>query len=526
MSNGRFSKLPYWACVVGVVVLVELHLVVRALPFPFTPDSAAYIDDAVRLLADSGLREPPSHGVAAPIPLFPPGFALSIAALGLLGFDLRVAAMLIATASALALPVLLVLAFRRLLDPAALVVLATAVVTTPSFLTQSLLGLSDLFALALGLGSIGLVFQSQRYLSFAIAGALAGFAYAVRNAHAALLIAFLGYFAFALYRNSEPRRTECVRALVFFLGVGAIVLPLLIRNVATFGAINPYAMEPSTVDVVTNARTMLQESVFDLSGLRLLGIYLAWSQPGLALSAILVGLLGWRCSILLARLDVRRQKALVLCVLYASIGSVMVIVARSRFEWGEPINVRHTLQYSPFWFAAGLLLLRAFVPPLTFVGFSVRSVRSVGWGLVCVVLALHLAYLANFDGPARSNAMRSAAASASWEVGKAIVCNTRRRVVSNWPHVFRIGCGVPVAPLGEVAHLQEMIASMLRERPNEELMIAIFPGRAGFGSEGFPVPALQRADLENANVIFVLNESRGVIMLLDPRPQGNATRPY
>ncbi|NMG28288.1 hypothetical protein [Aromatoleum evansii] len=516
MSNGRFSALPYWACVIGLVVLVECHLVVRALPFPYTPDSASYLDDAVRILADSGLGEPPSHGVPAPNPLFPPGFALSIAALGLLGFDLHLAAMLIGTASALAVPVLLVMAFRRVLDPTARVVLAAAVVTTPSFLTQSLLGLSDLFALALGLGSIGLVFQGQRYSSLALAGVLAGCAYAVRNAHAALLLAFLGYFAIALYRNCEPRRTECLRALVFFAGVGAIVLPLLMRNLATFGAINPYVMGPSTIDVITNARTMLQEYVFDLSGVRPLAIYLAWSVPGLAFLAILAGTLGWRCRGLLMRLDARSQRALLLCVLYATIGSAMVVVARSRFEWGEPINVRHTLQYSPFWFAAGLLLLRGCAPLLPSGGFSARR---MAWGLTLVVLALHLVYLVNFDGPARFNALRAAAANTAWEAGQAIVCNTRRKVISNWPHVFRIGCGVPTAPLGEGARLQEMIVSMQRERPHEEWMIAIFPGRTGFGPEGFPLPASQRELLERTGVAFVLNESRGVIMLLDPRPR-------
>lgn len=522
MSNGRFSALLYWACVIGLVALVEWHLVVRALPFPFTPDSASYLDDAVRILADSGLGEPPLHGVPAPNPLFPPGFALSIAALGGLGFDLRVAAMLIATVSALAVPVLLVVAFRHVLDRTALIVLAAAVVTTPSFLTQSLLGLSDLFALALGLGSIGLVLQGKRYLSLALAGVLAGFAYAVRNAHAALLLAFLGHFAFALYRNCEPRRAECLRALVFFAGVGTIVLPLIMRNLATFGAINPYVMEPSAIDFVTNVRTMLQETVFDLSGVRPLAIYLAWSVPGFGLLAILAGILGWRCRSLLLRLDVRRLRALVLCVLYATIGSAMVVVARSRFEWGEPINVRHTLQYSPFWFAAGLLVLRAFVPPLPSGG---SSARFVGWGLVVALLALHLAYLVHVDGPARFNAVRSAAANAAWEAGQSIVCNTRRSVISNWPHVFRIGCGVPAAPLGEGARLEDIIVSIQRERPDEEWMIAVFPGRTGLGPEAFPLPASNRARLERTGVVFVLNTSRGVIMLLDSRLEGDAAGP-
>lgn len=526
MIKSRFSTSLYWACVLGLVVMVAWHLTFRALPFPFTPDSASYIDEAERLLVDSGLRQPPTHGAPVPSPLFPPGFALSLAALGVLGLDLPAAAVLIASASALVLPVLLATAFRRLLDPAARVALAAAAVTTPSFLTQSLLGLSDLFALALGLWAVGLVLQGQRYLSIAIAGVLAGCAYAVRNAHAALLIAFLGYFAFAVYRNIHSRRTEFFRAMIFFMGMGAILLPLIIRNMVTFGAINPYSMGPSTIDVVTNLRTMLQESVFDLSGVRPLAIYIAWSVPGLALFALLAVVVGWCSRGLLVRLNVERQRALILCVLYASIGSVMVIAARSRFEWGEPINVRHTLQYSPFWFAAGLLLLRAFVPPLPSGG---SSARSVGWGLIVIVLALHLGYLVNFDGPARFNAVRSAAASVAWEVGQSQVCGTRRRVLSNWPHVFKIGCGVPALPLEEGAQLQEVLAATQGEHTHQELMVAIFPGRAGFGQEKFPIPELQRERLENIGVVFALNHSRGAIILRDPRrvcdPQGDALLP-
>jgi hypothetical protein len=268
-------------------LLMAVHLHYRSPNFPYSPDSASYIEQARNLIHSGSLLNTP-YGLSpsnldqVENRMFPIGFAIILAAISTLGFDAKDVAIGIGHLSAMLLPWLLYVCFRNALGSRNALVLAGLSLTSPGVLLNSPLGLTDVFALALAVGAIGLTLNAKSTLGFIFGGILAGMAYAVRNVHLALLLTIALYFSYLWFTdNLTNRRTLYKNAASQFLGIGIIVLPILIRNISLFGTPNPYKMAPSSIGFIENLRTYIQALIKDVTACSECANYIAWSVTGL-----------------------------------------------------------------------------------------------------------------------------------------------------------------------------------------------------------------------------------------------------
>ncbi len=354
--------------------------------------------------------------------------------------------MALAWISAVLFPVLLFISFRKLIGSTNAVILVGLSAFSPGMLLQAPIGAPDVFSLILAVSAIGLVLNSRSTTWFLASGAIAAFAYAVRNVHIALLASIAIFFIYSWVGNFSKRGETSKRTLAFVAGASIILLPLLLRNLLLFGALNPYAMEPSTLGVVQNVRTYMQELMYDVSALRDIGILGAWSISGLAIVAVtmLFGsgilILSW------GQLAESRKQTIFLCITYSIIGALVVITARSRYEWGEPINIRHTLQYTPF-------ILAAFLATIPSPNSGLSFVRKVLLAVVLLLGALHIGYALRLDKQEQLVQTRSEGAINAYRYGESHLCvsEANSMLISNWSYVFRIQCDAPVLDLESVA---------------------------------------------------------------------------
>ena len=498
--------------VIGIglaVLLLSIHMAVRALAFPFTPDSAAYIDEARRVLAAIGMSGASMGDLPGPNTLFPPGFGIAIAALGFVGMDLAEAAFVLASVCALALPWMIVWAFRRVVPPLALAVVVLAYVTTPGVLTYSLVGLSEMMALCLGLATIGSVINGNTNRAYFYAGLFAGMGYLVRNANAALMVAFAAYCVAEMLLRSVPRRILAERVLVFAVGGAVIVLPLFCRNWILFGSINPYAMAPSTIDLLTNVRTMVQEFAFDVTGVRAVGVTVAWNAALLLAFAGVQGMVLVQAARVVKVLDEAPRRALLLTGFYCLLGVAMVVAARTRFEWGEPINIRHTLQYSLYWFVLHAIIYLSSRKS----GGGILHAWKLGHAMVLLTFIGHAYYMYRFDGPAEDLARRSRAAALAFEAGEQMICDAggSQAIRSNWPHVFGIRCGAKVGMISDWTEVRRWCGEN-DARSVSAARVAIFPERAGFLASDFPLAGERVVELVSRGCNVAGNAETAIVL--------------
>jgi hypothetical protein len=138
-------------------------------------------------------------------------------------------------------------------------------------------------------------------------------------------------------------------------------------------------MGPSHLGLVENSGAATGAYVYD-SFPSSAGRWLA-SNHAIAstlLFAILVSLL-----LLWASVRYRRHEPLsrfmLLAVLYAALGTIMVVTARTRYDWGEPVGLRHVAQYDSLLISAALLWLAL---------LRRGPGRALGAAIVCVVLGI------------------------------------------------------------------------------------------------------------------------------------------
>ena len=438
----RTTYLPFFG-VIFISILMAAHLIFRSPDFPFSVDSASYIEQARNLIQEgsalinpyglNGIDKMPDH-------LFPIGFPILLAFISLFGLDPREAALTVGWLSAILLPLLLYISFRRQIGSSSAAILAGLSTLSPGVLNNAPMGLTDVFALAIAITAIGLVLNARSTTLFFVSGAIAGFSYAVRNANIALLLALAVYFLYLWLSNPAQQAITTRRLLAFLAGVSLVILPLFLRNIMIFGSPNPYIMEPSTIGIITNVRMYIVELIYDLTALWSLGDYIGWSIPGLIL--LLVSSIGASLLIMIiwGHLTENRRKTIFLCTTYSIIGTCVVIAARSRYEWGEPINIRHTLQYTPFFLAAIL----AAIPEASSDVFLSR-IRKGG---VIFVLALGLFHLLYSIKPKEyeRRTHHDYYAMNAYQNGEGYLCASEENMVfvSNWAFVFRILCSTGV----------------------------------------------------------------------------------
>jgi hypothetical protein len=202
--------------------------------------------------------------------------------------------------------------------------------------------------LSLGLISRGLPTTNESYQetdgSFAWlacwwwSGLIAGMAYGVRNAALSLVVAISVFIAVETYRHWRmPARVRWLRAgCGYALGLMIPVLVLWSYNLIQFHAIQPYTMPVSERSGWLNLLDLGASLSVDL------GVPAAL-VPGVW--ALLVPVLWWWLSIQ-GWWRVRREPVgavVALGLIYVAVTEAVLWLSRTRFEWGGPIEVRHTL---------------------------------------------------------------------------------------------------------------------------------------------------------------------------------------
>lgn len=526
------ANIPLW--IVGVLcALMAAHLFLRTPAFPFTPDSASYFEQARSLLHNGVALETPygldTSGPQASI-LFPIGYPVVLALASLPGFDTAASALALSRLSSLLLPLLLFVSFRRVLGDFRATLLAGLTVLSPGVLLFSLLGTPDLLALLLAVATVALVLNARTRAWLMFGGIIAGSAYAIRNAQLALLLSIALYYTYRWFTLATQRRATLRDASAFLLGASLILVPVLLRNLALFGTLNPYHMAPSTLSVLHNVRTFIQETAYDLSGWRALGIFFGWSATGAAVFLGAAASATWFLRRVWKQLPSLQSHTIVLCTLYAVIGACVVIAARSRYEWGEMINTRHTLQYTPFLWAALLAALPEHAPRLH-PGFKVISIT-----LLLAVSLLHLAYAMTPHDLLLRN-QKSAAAIAAHDAGKVHFCvPTDALLASNWGYVFLVLCGTAVRNIEMEAFSCQSAASdgpeateacpliaeaalhIARQFPGHPLQLGFFPGR-GIAPGQLPLAPIEQRQLERAGWKITQNDAQACVLTHTPVTQ-------
>ncbi|OAI03054.1 hypothetical protein [Methylomonas methanica] len=518
----------------AISLMVMVHLHYRSPSFPFSPDSASYIEQARNFL-DSGSLLITPYGLApgdqdqVENRLFPIGFAVVLAAVSSFGIDVKDAAIGLAHFSAITLPWLLFFSFRHSIGPILALLLAGLAALSPGVLKHSLMGLTDVFGLWLAVAVIGLTLNSRSISGFIFAGLLAGVAYAIRNAHLALLVTIVLYFCYGwLSSAAGERRAVLLHAAAAMFGMAVVVAPLLLRNIVIFGSPNPYLMGPSTIGFVENLRTYIEALLKDGTACSECARYVAWSLPGLLgfgvlLIAAAYAIYKYRWS----NVSTIGKKAFAISTIYLAMGSCLVVAARTRYQWGELINLRHTLQYSPF-LLAGLFVLMA--------NHGRARVRG-GWMIakllisVCLVL-FHVNY-AVFSESFRNSDNDFPKLEQAFATGKTYLCDKQADtyLVSNWAHVFRIECGGRVRQTEAItgsAEVSEMRAFMSagdgyvslldaindiqQQAASRSIRVGFFPGRFGVEPENLPLSAMDEQHIVGKGWHVLRNDQQGLIL--------------
>ncbi|WP_458138899.1 hypothetical protein [Methylomonas sp. YC3] len=511
-----------------------VHMHYRSPSFPFTPDSASYIEQARNFLNSGSLLITP-YGLApgdqdqVENRLFPVGFAVVLAAVSSFGIDAKDATIGLAHFSAITLPWLLFFSFRQSLGPLYALLLAGLAALSPGVLKHSLMGLTDVFGLWLAVAVIGLTLNSRSIVGFIFAGLLAGMAYAIRNAHLALLASVILYFCYCwLSSAAGERRVVLLRAVAAMFGMAVVVAPLLLRNIVMFGSLNPYVMGPSTIGFVENLRTYIEALLKDATACSECARYVAWSLPGLLGFGVLIIAAAYvaykyRCS----NLPTFGKKALAISTIYLVMGSCVVVAARTRYQWGEVINLRHTLQYSPFLWAGMFALLADHGRQSAIIAWKQAKLAIS----VCLVF-FHASYAVNSESFRNSDNDYPKLAQA-FSIGKAYLCGNQADtyLVSNWAHVFRIECGARVRQIEAIAagtkggemrafmsagdgymSVLEAVSDIKQQAGSRPIRVGLFPGRFGVESENLPLSAVDERQIVANGWHIIKNDQQGLIL--------------
>lgn len=225
-------------------------------------DTAAYVDCARSMHDGRGFFTRTSQGISQeiwrPLFTFPPGYSILIAGVQLLGFTPLVAGVIISALSVVIFLILLLWVCWKIFHPLiATMITALVAAMFPTAYWGSLCS-SDALGLAVSMGSIccilrWITIQHERSSWLILSGFLGGILVCIRYAGLSLLVATaLFLICNLLWHNWQEVRRWLLQWLI-----GAIIGPCLLftRNIATFGKMLPYNMQPLSV-------SSLEESFF------------------------------------------------------------------------------------------------------------------------------------------------------------------------------------------------------------------------------------------------------------------------
>ncbi len=534
---GTFQSVKYGSLYIAICIIVSasalmlLHLIHGNFPFPFSSDSASYIDQARNLIkigqpAVTPFGIDPSNIDQVPSDTFPPGFPLVLAALALLGIDPRWGAISASWFSAIVLPFAIYWACRGWMTPIFAASAAFLGSLSAGVVENAGLGLTDNFALLLSFIAFGALCRSNAPSGAAASGFIAAFAYVVRYQQAALVLS-LGLVLLIVF-IADHRSNNLARLLAFATGVFLVLLPYLAWNIHEFGEVLPYQSGRSTVPFGRNVLDYLYALLRDLTATRFIPDVLTRSVQGLVILGGLVVFSAVALASVGACTSDRSRVGVTFCILYTLIGGALVILARSRFQWGEFIGVRHTLQYSPFVFVGVLTLLDSKKRN------NIDSTFQLCGRLFLTICLASLGFSEALRVLRQPTSPQASVELSVWRNGSEFVCERPNTfTISNWSHVFRILCGAPVRFSGRfnlgrdpnqldfterkinltiVSGIEQMIPHLPTGR---RTVIALFPGRAGVDTTDLPLSKMEQERLVSLGWAIVNNDPDKLILSYD-----------
>lgn len=252
-----FRSLPIYLFLLamGSAIVFFWCEAVEGVKWPYSADSAEYIEAAKEFSRNSIFTVSP-RGVnnlqqdAVPLTTFPAGYSLLISISLPVFPDAAEAGKKIGQLSWILLPCAIYFALRCVLGARLAISVAGLISIAPGLLNNGYKALSDTPFLLLAILSIGAFLRSfsmttdrpgmANYIWLLAAGFTTGFAYLIRNAGVALIVALLATIIMLKIVQELDSRKAFLRIIVFMGGLLIILAPNIIYNLIHFGAINPY----------------------------------------------------------------------------------------------------------------------------------------------------------------------------------------------------------------------------------------------------------------------------------------------
>lgn len=487
------------------VTIVLVHL--ASLPvdvYWWTPDSAAYIEAARSFIQSGDFLISPSllsENEQEVVKLWPPGYPVLVALGSLLtNLPAEIVSFLIPLICWALLAPLIAYCIVPVGGKGIAVWVAVLSALSPGAISWGWRGLTDLPFLFISVLSIGLFLRStcgERGVLYAVgAGALAGLGYTFRNVGLALLAASVAAYVLAVVLGRLNKKSAAKLILAFACGSAVFVVPLIWYNIITFGSLQPYRMAPSTVSLLENIRLFIEACILDSTGLYELSNFVAWTWWALIIffvfCSLAIGIL--MCKILSNRSfgeadnSTAADIGILMLAFYLLAGAVIVIVARTVYEWGEMISVRHTLQYTWALLAIIFLLISGSKEKRTAAMFIVGGILLFG----------HLQWaLRNYWGsnPEAQLRVEKAQIYASQFLDEKIAqIPADAIVVSNFADVLRIKTRRKVRQLspGKTSEIAARLSAMQDTRIWEKrIALVLFPYPGGMALDKHDLDAIQ-----------------------------------
>lgn len=421
--------------------------------FPYTPDSACYIEQARGLLLRgefaSGLYDTFNPTVTyVPDPLFPPGYPVLIAALTLLsGVPAETVAWFLSLSALAFIPTVMVFSFRHIIGTRAALAIGLLVATTPAIMRWGNIAATDVLSLLLIMLCMGLALKAELSLKrWTVLGLLLGFAYLLRNANLAFILSLGGLIAWQLVFESGQRRPKLICTGALLASFTVVVVPWMLRNWLVFGKIQPYSMPPSTVGVIENSHAFLEAQLAIVILFTDAAAFFA--RTPLGLSVVLIGVLAL-CAWVAKNWQTWPKTAkhtLIICTLYCAFGAAVVIAARSKYQWGELISERHALPYL-FALLTALALILKYTP--------LPYKRGIGLSVLAALFLVRLYFMPElYNNNFYQANLYTAANYISQHKHTDPLCTqlNGRLGISNYAFVYRVLCAVPIRHTFPILH--------------------------------------------------------------------------
>ena len=449
--------------------------------------------------------------VSIPDPLFPPGYPLLIVIGSIISQQsVEVIAPFLSLAALILLPTVIVYSFHRVVGLLSALCIGILVALTPAAVRHGYIAFSDTLSLVLVIYAVNrLLTAGNKFSNWFWLGLLTGFAYLLRNANLALLLSIGLYLLWSFIIEPENRKEYLKNGLVWLGANALIIVPWFFRNFLVFGKLQPYSMPASTVSLGENSHDYLQAQLDTLLAFSGLGTLLAGKLWGIILLLIMAILIVQQVISTWQNWPKIEQQTFFIALVYVAIGAVMLIAARTKYEWGQHINTRYALPYSCFIFVALVIVFKN----------STLKINLRNWGLGLAIALLmarvvELPKLYEYD-PYYQTVMGVAK---QIKGNQDIVCSNLngRFAVSNWAFVYRILCAAPVrhvwSPFRKNQFVDEKFQRWAELSAKQGIVVSLFSNNKEDIESGQPLKQERLMKLKASGWQIERNEQENLIL--------------